>query len=77
MIIITHLRGKCIGCASCTEHASGFWKLSDKDGKADLIGSKQSKEFFTLETNDEFYEENIKAAEDCPVNIIKVHKKNN
>jgi ferredoxin len=76
MIKITHQRKKCIGCGSCTENSPGFWRLSEKDGKADLVGSKKDKGIFALETNDEFYEENTKAAEDCPVHIIRVEKRN-
>jgi len=49
--------------------------MSEKDGKADLVSSKKDKGYFILETNDEFYQENLDAANDCPVKIIKVEKK--
>ena len=39
-----------------------------------LIGSKEKRGFHTLHTDDFAYDDNVKAAEACPVNIIKVSK---
>ncbi len=69
---IIHYRNKCIGCNSCVEHAPTFWKISKLDGKSDLQGASEKKGIFQktislIEVND-----NQKAAEDCPVKIIKV-----
>jgi len=72
--IITHQRDKCIGCNSCVELAYEHWRMSVKDGKSNLIGSKDKRGFHTLRTDDLAYEDNVKAAEACPVNIIKVSK---
>jgi len=72
MVIITHQREKCIGCNYCVELAFNRWRMSKKDGKATLIGGVNRKGFYTVKTHEEELEENIKAAEACPVNIIQV-----
>jgi len=72
MVIITHQREKCIGCNYCVELAYARWRMSKKDGKCNLIGSEDRKGFYTVRVGDEEYEENQRAAEACPVNIIKV-----
>ena len=72
---ILHFRKDCIGCNVCVEHAPDYWKISETDGKADLLNS--------LERNGEFSREikfgdleKIKLAEkDCPMNIIKIQGK--
>lgn len=76
MVIITHQREKCIGCNYCVELAFSYWRMSKKDGKATLIGGEDKKGFHTLRTPDnECFDENVRAAEACPVNIIKVKMK--
>ena len=73
MVIITHQREKCIGCNYCVELAFNQWRMSKKDGKATLIGAENKKGFHTLRSTDnQFYDDNVRAAEACPVNIIKV-----
>jgi len=72
MVIITQKRDKCIGCNYCVEIAYSQWRMSKKDGKSTLIGSVNKKGFHTLNVGDEFLDENERAAEACPVNIIKV-----
>ncbi|UTW60897.1 ferredoxin [bacterium SCSIO 12741] len=72
MVIITHQREKCIGCNYCVELAFQRWRMSKKDGKVTLIGGKNKKGFHTARVGDEELEENKKAAEVCPMNIIKV-----
>ncbi len=72
MVIITQKRDKCIGCNYCVEIAYNQWRMSKKDGKSTLIGSVNKKGFHTLKVGDEFLDENERAAEACPVNIIKV-----
>ena len=75
MIIITHYRRKCIGCNACVELAPAQWRISKKDGKSILLNAKEKKGIYTAYVNDIYYEENLKAAEACPVNIIKVKLK--
>jgi len=72
MVVITHQREKCIGCNYCVELAYDRWRMSKKDGKATLIGSENKKGFYTVRIDNEEYNENVKAAEACPVKIIKV-----
>ena len=72
MVIITLQRNKCIGCNYCVELAYDRWRMSKKDGKSNLIGSVNRKGFHTVKVGDEELNENIKAAEACPVKIIKV-----
>ena len=72
MVIITLQREKCIGCNYCVELADYRWRMSKKDGKSNLIGSENRKGFYTVKVGDEELDENMRAAEACPVNIIKV-----
>ncbi len=72
MLVITHYRNKCIGCNACVEIAPGQWKMSRKDGKSVLLGAQKKKMAHTGYFNDSVFDENLKAAEACPVNIIKV-----
>jgi len=74
MIKIIFKRNDCIGCGSCVVVAPNNWKLNDEDGKADLLNSKQSKEYFITDTTNDEYEENKEATECCPVNCIQVKK---
>ncbi len=72
MVIITQQRDKCIGCNYCVELAYNRWRMSKKDGKATLIGAVNRKGFYTVKVREDELEENIKAAEVCPVKIIHV-----
>lgn len=72
MVIITHQREKCIGCNYCVELAYEQWRMSKKDGKATLIGAENKKGFHTLRADNGLYDNNMRAADACPVNIIKV-----
>ena len=74
MVIITQQRIKCIGCNYCVEAAPERWRMSKKDGRCTLIGSKDKKGFHTARVGDDEFENNVKAAAACPVNIIKVKK---
>ena len=72
MVIISHQREKCIGCNYCVELAYNQWRMSKKDGKATLLGAVNKKGFHTLRIDDMEYDENKRAADACPVNIIQV-----
>ena len=74
MVIITHQRDKCIGCHYCVDLAYSQWRMSKKDGKSTLIGSEENRGFHTARVSDDEYEANVRAAESCPVKIIKVKK---
>ncbi len=72
MIQITQLRKRCIGCNACVEAAPGRWAMSRKDGKCTLVGAIGKKDIYILNVSEIEFEENKKAAEACPVNIIQV-----
>mgnify|MGYP003952049721 CR=1 FL=1 len=74
MVIISHQRNKCIGCNYCVEIAFNRWRMSKKDGKCTLIEGVNKKGFYTAKVDDDEYEENVRAAFACPVNIIQVKK---
>lgn len=72
MIRITQQRAKCIGCNACVEAADYRWRMSKKDGKSTLVGGAEKKGYFTVVTHDHELDDNLLAAKNCPVNIIKV-----
>ena len=72
MIQIIHQRHKCIGCNACVEAAPAHWVVPKKDGKSYLRKSVQKGEYFILRVPELEYEENLLAAQNCPVNIIRV-----
>jgi len=74
MLRIFQQRIKCIGCGNCVEAAPNTWKMNTEDGKADLMGAKESKGFYTLLTSDDELENNLEAEKICPVKIIRVEK---
>ena len=73
MIRIIQQRIKCIGCNACVEAADYRWRISTKDGKCTLVGGVEKKGFYSVLVNDDELEDNLKAAKNCPVNIIKIH----
>lgn len=74
MIVITQQRDKCIGCNYCVEFAFDRWRMSKKDGRSVLIGAENRKGFHTVRVSEDEHDANLRAAEACPVNIIKVTK---
>ncbi len=74
MIGIAFYRDKCIGCRACAEHAGERWRMSGKDGKAVLLGSKLKGKVFFCQVREDEYDANRKAAQNCPVNSIVLSK---
>lgn len=72
MIRISQFRQKCIGCNACVEAAPHRWRISRKDGKCTLIGSAEKKGWFSVFILEDELEQNIRAAQNCPVRIINV-----
>ncbi|MCB0430590.1 MAG: ferredoxin [Flavobacteriales bacterium] len=72
MIKVIHYRHKCIGCNACVEVDKQRWRISRTDGKSVLIGSIQKKNIYQVTTGDDEADKLRRAAEVCPVNIIKV-----
>ena len=74
MIRIIQQRVKCIGCNACVEAADYRWRISTKDGKCTLVGGIEKRGFFSVVVNHHELNDNLKAAQNCPVNIIKIHE---
>ena len=74
MITIIYRRNKCIGCNYCTEIAPQRWQMNQKDGKSNLIGSKEKKGFWTNKVPETEFEMNQKSAYSCPVKVIEILK---
>lgn len=72
MFKIVHYRQKCIGCNACVEVAPYRWRISKKDGKSTLIESTEKKGIYRTQVSDDELNENILAAQNCPVRIIKI-----
>jgi ferredoxin len=72
MVRIFFQRIKCIGCNGCVEAAPDRWRVSTRDGRCNLIGSKEKKGIYQVVVDDEEYEQNKKAAANCPVKIIRL-----
>jgi ferredoxin len=72
MVRILFQRVKCIGCNGCVEAAPDRWRVSTRDGRCMLIGSKEKKGIYQVLVDDEEYEQNRKAAANCPVKIIRL-----
>lgn len=71
---VVHQRKDCIGCNSCVTIAPQSWIMDPTDGKARLVGSKCKGKVFVGDVFACDEEDNHRAAEACPVNIIKIGK---
>ncbi len=72
-ITISHKRNGCIGCGSCALLAKCNWKMNEHDGKSDLKGAVwHGDEFMVAQIDEDQLADNIKAADACPVNVIRV-----
>lgn len=71
--IIEFNRQGCIGAGACEAAAPEFWELVE-DGKADLLGgeSNEDNSIQRLEIDEEDLDENLEAAQACPVNVIHI-----
>ena len=72
MVQIIYYRNKCIGCNACVEAAPDRWRVSKKDGRCTLIGATEKKGVYRMKIHYEEYEQNMIAAANCPMKIIKV-----
>ncbi|MCX6188342.1 MAG: ferredoxin [Bacteroidetes bacterium] len=70
MIQISQQRAKCIGCNACVEAADYRWRVSKKDGKCTLVGGIEKRGFYTVVVHDHELDDNMIAAQNCPVKII-------
>ena len=72
MVRITYFRDKCIGCGVCVEIAPFRWRMSKKDGKSTLLQGKKKNNVFQAVVDSDEQKDNNLAAENCPVNIIRL-----
>ena len=72
MITNTQQRLKCIGCNYGVEVAPHRWQMSKKDGRSQLIDSRERRGFWSVQVSEEEREINEKAAKLCPVKIIQL-----
>jgi ferredoxin len=73
-ITLTHKRKDCIGCGVCAQIAPDFWKMNDKDGKADLCGSEQKGEYSLRKIDDVEKEKGKECSDACPMGIIRIEE---
>lgn len=71
---VSQQRKNCIGCGSCAMYSPNCWKMNEIDGKADLTNGVVKGELVVAQLGVELLDENKKAAEACPMQIIKVNK---
>lgn len=69
---IIHYRHKCIGCGICYELQPNTWRMSQRDGKATLVGGNIKKGLYITSVIPDSEQLTRHVAEVCPVNIIKV-----
>ena len=69
---IIYYRDKCIGCGICYEQQPDLWRMSKKDGKASLLKSTLKNAVFVLSVSKTIQQQTRKAAQACPVKIIKI-----
>ncbi len=66
------MRRKCIGCNACVEAAPDYWVMSKADGKCYLKKGVQKGQYYITTAPDFALDENVQAAKNCPVNIIRI-----
>jgi ferredoxin len=72
-VTICHKRNDCIGCGVCVLYAPNQWSMNTQDGKSDLKEAKwKGDQFMVAQIDEGERENNKKAAESCPVGIIRV-----
>ena len=69
---IIHYRQQCIGCGICQEQQPEYWRMSRKDGKANLLNAFVKKEIYQLNIPESAADQSIEIAKICPVRVIKI-----
>jgi ferredoxin len=70
---IVHDRDICIGCSACASVCPKYWEM-ESDGKSSIIGHTKTGngEEEVLGPLSEDFDDNMDAAESCPVNCIHI-----
>ncbi len=71
-IKILHYRETCIGCNACVLAAPNRWSMNTQDGKSVLKDGIQKGNVTIATVFEDELEDNKKAAEACPMRIIKI-----
>ena len=72
-ITVCHKRNDCIGCGSCVLYAPEQWSMNNEDGKSELKGAEwKGDQFVVAKIDANERKNNQKAADACPVGIIRV-----
>ncbi|HMT76203.1 MAG: ferredoxin [Saprospiraceae bacterium] len=74
MAKLVHYREKCIGCGVCHEMQPEYWRMSKKDGKANLVKAKEKKGVYIVEIGNNDIELSNLVVAACPVRVIKVNE---
>lgn len=69
---VIHHRNGCIGCGMCAFVCPNYFKMSEKDGLADLTKSEKVKAIYKRKINPGDLDDVTTASESCPVDVIKV-----
>lgn len=71
---VVYERNGCIGAAACAALLAERWKISDMDGKANLINGVETKPgIFEYEFTEDELARVLESAEACPVNVIHIY----
>lgn len=71
---ILHERSSCIGCGSCEYEAPQTWELDPVEGLSNLKEGVLKGNYFTREIDETDYEDNKRACDSCPINIIRLEE---
>ena len=69
---IQHDRPGCIACGACAAVAPDFWDMDANDGKSNLKNCEKVGDQEHRIINEEEFDQNMEAAECCPVNVIHI-----
>lgn len=69
-ILLEQDKLNCIGCGACIAVAPNHWEFSDEGGVSIIGGRKRQDAWEEKTISKQDAQENMEAAESCPVNVI-------
>jgi len=69
---IVHYKNDCIACNACVLAAPQTWRMNEEEGMAELKDGVDKKDLSVGTILEIDLEDNQKAAEACPMRIIKI-----